>query len=82
MAQYKTKYRVFKRSNGEKSKEGSFDNREMAELRMIDVLAYTISNFDEYECEDVEAIRDQGYERFGAGAIWIEEDGVRPTAGL
>jgi len=77
-----TKYRVFKRSNDEKSKEGSYTSREEAELRLIDVVAYTISNFDEYDDRDVESIREQGYERFGAGAIWIEEDGVRPTSGL
>ena len=74
------KYRVFRKDNfGDKTKEGSYDNREMAELRLIDVLAYTISNFDEYECEDIEAVREQGFERFGAGVIWIEEDGVRPN---
>jgi len=74
------KFRVFKKDNfGDKTKEGSYDNRELAELRLIDVLAYTISNFDEYECEDIEAVREQGFERFGAGVIWIEEDGVRPN---
>jgi len=74
------KFRVFKKDNfGDKTKEGSYDNREMAELRLIDVLAYTVSNFDEYECEDIEAVREQGFERFGAGVIWIEEDGVRPN---
>jgi len=74
-----TKYRVFKKDSlGDKSKEGSYDNREDAELRLVDVVAYTVSNFDEYEHEDVEAIREQGYERFGAGIIWIEEDGVSP----
>lgn len=76
------KYRVFKRDKFGKEKEGSYDNREMAELRLIDVIANTISNFDEYEYEDIEAIREQGYERYGSGAIWIEEDGVRPVAGL
>ena len=59
--------------------EGEYDNREDAELRLIDVIAYTISNFDEYEHEDVEAIREQGYERFGAGIVFIEEDGIRPA---
>ena len=74
------KFRVFKKDNfGDKTKEGSYDNRELAELRLIDVLAYTVSNFDEYECEDIEAVREQGFERFGAGVIWIEEDGVRPN---
>lgn len=76
------KYRVFKRDSFGKEKEGSYDNREEAELRLVDVLAYTISNFDEYDCRDIEDIREQGYERYGAGAIWIEEDGVRPVAGL
>jgi len=59
--------------------EGIYDNREDAELRLIDVIAYTISNFDEYEHEDVEAIREQGYERYGAGIVFIEEDGIRPV---
>lgn len=76
------KFRVFKRSNGEKLKEGSYTNREEAELRLVDVLAYTVSNFDEYDDRDVETVREQGYERFGAGAIWIEEDGTRPVSGL
>jgi hypothetical protein len=73
-------YRVFKKdSSGDKSKEGSYDNRLDAELRFVDVVAYTVSNFDEYECADIDAIIEQGYERFGAGTIWIEEDGVRPV---
>jgi hypothetical protein len=75
-----SKFRVFKKSSdGTKSKEGSFDNRLDAELRFVDVVAYTVSNFDEYRDRDVDAIREQGYERFGAGIIWIEEDGVRPV---
>jgi len=75
-----TKYRVFKKDNyGDKSKEGSFDNRLDAELRFVDVVANTISNFDEYQEEDIDTIREQGYERFGAGIIWIEENGVRPV---
>ena len=76
----KTKYRVFKKDKyGDKSKEGSFDNRLDAELRFVDVVANTISNFDEYQEEDIDTIRNQGYERFGAGIIWIEENGVRPV---
>jgi hypothetical protein len=73
------KCRVFKKdNNGDKTKEGSFDNRLDAELRFVDVVASTVSNFDEYRDRDIDAIREQGYERFGAGVIWIEEDGVRP----
>ena len=49
---------------------------------MIDVLAYSISNFNDYTDDDINAIREQGFEFFGAGAIWIEEDGVRPCKGL
>ena len=77
-----TKYRVFKRSCGEKYKEGSYTSRDEAELRLIDVLAYSISNFNDYTDDDINAIREQGFEFFGAGAIWIEEDGVRPCKGL
>ncbi len=76
------KFRVFSRTNGEKSKEGSFDTREEASLRLIDVLAYTISNFNEYDEDDIMQLEEQGYERFGTGAIWIEEDGIRPVEGL
>lgn len=77
-----TKYRVFKRVHGVKTKEGSFVNRDQAELRLIDVLAYSVSNFDEYSYNDIDDIRTIGYEFFGGGAIWIEEDGVRPCKGL
>ena len=77
-----SKFRVFKRVHGVKTKEGSFVNRDQAELRLIDVLAYSISNFNDYTDDDINAIREQGFEFFGAGAIWIEEDGIRPCQGL
>ena len=77
-----SKFRVFKRVHGVKTKEGSFVNRDQAELRLIDVLAYSVSNFDEYSYNDIDDIRTIGYEFFGGGAIWIEEDGVRPCQGL
>jgi hypothetical protein len=59
-----------------KEVEGEYETREEAELRLIDVLAYTISNFDEYECADIDAVREQGYERYGSGVIYIVEDGI------
>lgn len=73
------RFQVFKTDNyNGKVEEGSYDTREEAELRLVDIMAYTISNFDEYEFEDIDAVREQGYERFGAGIIWIEEDGISP----
>ena len=42
-----TKFRVFKRSCDEKYKEGSYTSRDEAELRLVDVLAYSISNFND-----------------------------------
>ena len=53
-----TKYRVFKRSCGEKYKEGSYTSRDEAELRLVDVLAYSISNFNDYTDDDINAIRE------------------------
>lgn len=72
-------FSVVKRTNGITEQEGVYDHRDQAELRLIDVLAYTISNFEDYDADDIQAIRDQGFERFGSGAVWIEEDGSRPN---
>ena len=58
--------------------EGEYDNRDEAELRLVDVVANTVSNFDEYEYEDIDTIIKRGYENYGAGTIYIEEDGIKP----
>jgi hypothetical protein len=58
--------------------EGEFSTRAEAELRLIDVIANTISNFDEYESEDIDCIMDKGFEHYGRGVIFIEENGRDP----
>ena len=58
--------------------EGEYETREEAELRMIDVIAYTNTHFNDYSASDLDVIRKRGYERIGMGTVFIEEDGVRP----
>jgi len=61
-----------------KEVEGEFEDREMAELRLIDVIANTISNFDDYDSNDIDEIRYNGFERYGRGVIYIETNGIDP----
>jgi len=44
-----------------------------AERIFLDAVADTISNFDEYSSEDIDAIVYQQYENFGRGRVYFEE---------
>jgi hypothetical protein len=69
---------VIKAVDGEIEIKGEFKNRYEAEERLVEVIADTISNFDDYEPEDIESIIELGYENTSYGSIYIEEDGEVP----
>ena len=73
------KFKVIKEDKFGSEIEGEYDNREMAEARLIDVIANTISNFNDYESNDIDDIIEKGFERYGMGVIYIEEDGIKPS---
>ena len=73
------KFKVVKEDKFGSEIEGEYDNREMAEARLIDVIANTISNFNDYESNDIDDIIEKGFERYGMGVIYIEEDGIKPS---
>jgi hypothetical protein len=71
-------FKVIKVIDDEVTVEGSFGTRDLAENRLIAVIVETITNFDDYEAEDIEALIEQGYENTNYGSIYIEEDGEAP----
>ena len=71
-------FKVIKAVDDDVTVEGSFGTRDLAEERLIAVIADTITNFDDYEAEDIEAVIEQGYENTSYGSIYIEEDGEAP----
>lgn len=71
-------YKVIKVDDGEMEIHGEFENLYEAEERLISVIADTISNFDDYEPEDIESIIELGYENTSYGSIYIEDDGEVP----
>lgn len=48
---------------------GVFIVRELAQKCFLDACSTRLSNWDEYDNEDKEALLDQGYEEFGNGSI-------------
>jgi len=73
------KYKVIKESeNFGREVVYETDDREDAETSLIDCIACTISNFDEYSCDDIDEIQYQGFEGYGNGIIYIEDNGDKP----
>jgi|LakMenE01Jun11ns_1017448.scaffolds.fasta_scaffold9330276_2 hypothetical protein len=71
-------YKVIKNIDEEVTVEGEFLTRDLAEERLIDVIADTISNFDDYDFEDIDAIMERGFENTSFGSMYIEEYGEIP----
>lgn len=72
-------YKVMKKTiNGEEEEIFSTHSEHKVNKAFIDEVSNTISNFDEYTEEDIEDIVAQGYERYGSGIVWIEDNGISP----
>jgi len=65
-------YKVVIERNKKEELVGVFDTIIEAEERFVEAVSNTISNFDEYTTEDIEIIKNQGYENFGAGKVYID----------
>lgn len=50
-----------------------FSKKIFAEKYFLDLCEITLSNWEEYTDYDIEAILEQGFEKFGSGFIKIEE---------
>ena len=64
-------YAVIKEVNGKKEIMWIGKDEDMARTKLVDYVASTISNADEYTSSDWDAIKDQGYENYGMGRVYI-----------
>lgn len=73
-------FKVIRKSkfNDEVLVSNEFESKKEVEKAFLDVASVSISNFDEYDFEEIETILEQGYENFGSGTVYIEENGLIP----
>jgi|SaaInlStandDraft_4_1057021.scaffolds.fasta_scaffold04747_3 hypothetical protein len=71
-------YTVIKIHNDETEVIDAFENRDDAERLLIEVISETVSNFNDYDTIHLDYIAQEGYDNYGAGTIYIDEDGFAP----